>query len=183
MTQTLVILAHPNLEVSRVNRRWQQELLQHPQEITVHELYTEYPDWQIDVEREQRLLEQYDTVILQFPLYWYSYPPLLKKWIDDVFAYGWAYGSTGDRLQGKSFGLSMSIGNTQTSYLPDGSVSFTVEQLIAPFKASLHHVGAIELPYFAFFGASFQATDEQVEQSAADYIRYILQPSPVVEQK
>ncbi|WP_322904787.1 NAD(P)H-dependent oxidoreductase [Paenibacillus campi] len=181
MTQTLVILAHPNLQQSRVNRRWQQELLLHPQSITVHELYTTYPDWQIDVKREQQLLEQYDRIILQFPLYWYSYPPLLKKWMDDVFTYGWAYGSTGDRLKGKLFGLAMSIGDRQTSYSPDGSVSLTVEQIMAPFQASLRHVGAIGLAYFTFFGASFQATDEQVERSAREYVGYVLQGDCVVE--
>lgn len=182
MSKTLVILAHPNLEVSRVNRCWQQELLQHPQEITLHELYKEYPDWQIDVAREQQLLEKYDHIILQFPLYWYSYPPLLKKWMDEVFAYGWAYGSTGDRLKGKYFSVAMSIGNHEINYLPGGSVQFTVEQILAPFKASLHHVGAIELPHFSFYGASFQATDEQVEESAGEYVKYILQNAYAVEQ-
>ncbi len=83
--KTLVILAHPNLEVSRVNQRWREELLQYPNDITIHEIYKEYPNWNIDVPREQNLLEAYNHVILQFPLYWYSYPPLLKKWFDDVF--------------------------------------------------------------------------------------------------
>nr|WP_260506727.1 NAD(P)H-dependent oxidoreductase [Brevibacillus brevis] len=80
-----------------VHQRWKEELLQYPNDITIHEIYKEYPDWNIDVPREQQLLEAYDHVIFQFPLYWYSYPPLLKKWFDDVFAYGWAYGSNGDK--------------------------------------------------------------------------------------
>ncbi|WP_396125955.1 NAD(P)H-dependent oxidoreductase [Brevibacillus laterosporus] len=25
------------------------------------------------------------------PFYWYSSPPLLKKWLDDIFTHGWAY--------------------------------------------------------------------------------------------
>lgn len=86
--KTLVIVAHPDLNASRVNRRWKEELLKHPGEIELHELYAEYPDWQIDVTREQQLLEAHERVILQFPFYWYSYPPLLKKWFDEVFAYG-----------------------------------------------------------------------------------------------
>ncbi len=175
MMKTLVILAHPDIEASRVNKRWKQELLQHPDEITIHELYKEYPDWNIDVVREQKLLEAYSHVIFQFPLYWYSYPPLLKKWLDDVFTHGWAYGSNGRKLQGKKLGLAMSIGDKKENYLPTGSVSFTVDEVLAPFKASTIHVGATALPHFAVFGASFQVSDKEIDQSAADYIQYIMQ--------
>ena len=31
-------------------------------------------------------MEAYDHVVFQFPLYSYSYPPLLKKWFDEVIA-------------------------------------------------------------------------------------------------
>ncbi|WP_340395014.1 NAD(P)H-dependent oxidoreductase [Paenibacillus sp. FSL E2-0177] len=171
--KTLVILAHPNLENSRVNQRWKEELLLYPNDITLHEIYKEYPDWNINVSREQNLMEAYDHVIFQFPLYWYSYPPLLKKWFDDVLAYGWAYGSNGNKLNGKKLGLALSIGDKKENYQPAGSVSFTVDQVIAPFKASAKHVGAEALPYFAVFGASFQASDEEINTSAKEYIEYI----------
>ncbi len=175
MMKTLVILAHPHIEDSRVNNRWKRELLQYTNEITIHEIYKEYPNWSIDVLKEQKLLEAHSNIIIQFPLYWYSYPPLLKKWMDDVFTHGWAYGSQGDKLKGKKLGIAMSIGDKKENYSPTGSVSFTVDEVIAPFKASAVHVGAITLPYFAVFGASFQASDEDINQSAKDYIKYIFQ--------
>ncbi|APB76679.1 MULTISPECIES: NAD(P)H-dependent oxidoreductase [Paenibacillus] len=173
--KTLVILAHPHIEDSRVNNRWKREILQYTNEITIHEIYKEYPNWSIDVLKEQQLLEAHSNIIFQFPLYWYSYPPLLKKWLDDVFTHGWAYGSQGDKLKGKKLGIAMSIGDKKENYSPTGSVSFTVDEVIAPFKASAVHVGAITLPYFAVFGASFQASDEDINQSAKDYIKYIFQ--------
>lgn len=171
--KTLVILAHPGLEKSRVNQRWKEELLLYPNDITLHEIYKEYPDWNINVPREQNLMEAYDHVIFQFPLYWYTYPPLLKKWFDDVLAYGWAYGSNGNKLNGKKLGLGLSIGDKKENYQPEGSVSFTVDEVIAPFNASAKHVGAEALPYFAVFGASFQASDEEINTSAKEYIEYI----------
>lgn len=175
MMKTLVILAHPNIEDSRVNNKWKRELLQYTNEITIHEIYKEYPNWSIDVLKEQKLLEAHSNIIFQFPLYWYSYPPLLKKWLDDVFTHGWAYVSQGDKLKGKKLGIAMSIGDKKENYSPTGSVSFTVEEVVAPFKASAVHVGAITLPYFAVFGASFQASDDDIDQSAKDYIKYIFQ--------
>ncbi len=173
--KTLVILVHPTIEASKVNKRWKQELLKYPDEITVHELYKEYPSGNIDVLKEQKLLESYENIVFQFPLYWYSYPSLLKKWFDEVFTHGWAYGSTGNKLNGKKFGVAMSIGDKTYNYSPSGSVTFTVDEVIVPFKATVVHVGAVLIPYFAIFGASYQASDEEINQSAKDYIKYIFE--------
>ncbi len=171
--KTLIILAHPDINNSNVNKRWRQELQKYSNDIMIHELYKEYPDWNIDIEKEQQLLESHDYIIFQFPVYWYSYPPLLKKWLDDVFTHGWAYGSNGNKLKGKNFGLAMSIGDKKGNYSYAGSVGFTVDEIITPFYASIAHVGANVLPYFSVFGASFQISGEEVEQSARDYIEYI----------
>lgn len=171
--KTLIVLAHPDISNSNVNKRWKQELEKYQNDIIIHELYKEYPDWNIDVEKEQRVLESSDYIIFQFPVYWYSYPPLLKKWLDDVFTYGWAYGSKGDKLKGKKFGLAISIGDKEENYSHNGSVGFTVEEVIVPFKATAAHVGAISLPYFSTFGASFQIGTEEVELSSKNYIEYI----------
>lgn len=79
-----------------------------------------------------------------------------------------AYGSKGDKLEGKKFALDLSIGDKKESYTHGGSAKFTVDEVISIFKASAIHVAAIVLPYFAVFGSSFQATDEEINQSAKD---------------
>ncbi|MDF2684641.1 MAG: ral stress protein [Brevibacillus sp.] len=79
--KTLVIVTHPTLNSSRINKRLTEELLIH-EEVTVHLLYEAYPDEQIDVEKERQLLENHDRIVLQFPFYWYGAPYLLKKWLE-----------------------------------------------------------------------------------------------------
>nr|MDH3078151.1 NAD(P)H-dependent oxidoreductase [Bacillus velezensis] len=98
--KVLVLAVHPDMNNSAVNKAWTEELKNHD-EITVRELYKEYPYGKIDAEKERRLCEQYDRIVFQFPLYWYSAPPLLKTWMDHVLAYGWAYGSKGKAAHGK----------------------------------------------------------------------------------
>lgn len=71
----------------------------------------------------------------------------------------------------------MSIGDKKESYTHCGSVKFIVDEVITPFKASAIHVGAVALPYFPVFGSSFQATDEEINQSAKDYVDYIFKYS------
>ena len=70
-------------------------------EITFHDLYEKYPDFNIDVENEKRLLADHQIIIWHHPFYWYSAPPLLKQWIDLVLEFGWAYGPGGNALEGK----------------------------------------------------------------------------------
>lgn len=76
----LVNLFHPDIAQSTVNRRWAQELKENSQ-MTLNSQYERYPDWQIDVGREQALLLAHDRIVFQHPFYWYSSPPLMKKWL------------------------------------------------------------------------------------------------------
>ena len=68
----------------------------------MHDLYEAYPDFDIDVRREQELLAAHEVIVLQHPFYWYSAPALLKEWQDLVLEHGWAYGSGGTALRGKA---------------------------------------------------------------------------------
>ena len=45
-----------------------------------------------DIAREQEKLQWADTLILQFPMWWFSMPAILKGWVERVYAYGFAYG-------------------------------------------------------------------------------------------
>ncbi len=44
-----------------------------------------------DIEAEQARLDRADALVLVYPVYWWSFPALLKGWIDRVFTTGWAY--------------------------------------------------------------------------------------------
>jgi hypothetical protein len=85
-----------------------------------------------DVVVEQRLLVEHDTVVLQFPWYWYSVPGLLKEWIDQVLTYGFAYGSHGTALEGKPLQVVTTTGGPDVSYQPDGHNRFTMGELMRP---------------------------------------------------
>ncbi|WP_322752555.1 NAD(P)H-dependent oxidoreductase [Frankia sp. Cas3] len=105
--KTLVLLAHPNLSNSRVNAALA-DVARQEEHVTVHDLYAAYPDFRIDVAREQRLLLAHDSVTLQFPFQWYSTPSLLKLWLDEVLTYGWAFGEGGTALHGKTLRFAIS---------------------------------------------------------------------------
>lgn len=52
-------------------------------------------------EEEQEKFKQADVIIFQFPIYWFSAPALMKKYIDEVYAHGVFFGM-GE--EGKKYG-------------------------------------------------------------------------------
>lgn len=81
MKKTLVIVAHPHIDQSVINKRWVEELEKYPDQFTVHQIYQAYPDGVIDVAKEQALVEEHENLVFQFPVYWFNCPPLLKQWL------------------------------------------------------------------------------------------------------
>jgi NAD(P)H dehydrogenase (quinone) len=99
-----------------------------------------------DITEEQKKLEWADVVVLQFPLWWYGMPAILKGWIDRVYALGFAYGvgehgkdKWGERfgegrLQGKRAMICTTIGGRTAQYGPRG-INGPIDDILWP----IHH--------------------------------------------
>jgi len=164
MARVLILFAHPLLERSRVHRRLIRDLPTGP-DLTFHDLYEAYPRLDIDVKREQELLLEHDVVVFQFPFYWYSTPPILKQWQDLVLQHGWAYGSKGIALRGKTFLSVLSAGGTEAAYCSAGKNRFTVRQLLAPIEQTAILCGMRYLPPFTIFGTHILSEGQIVQRS------------------
>lgn len=59
-----------------------------------------------EIKQEQAKLMEADLVVLQFPLWWYGAPAIVKGWIDRVLSNGFAFGGEMDEVAGvpKRFG-------------------------------------------------------------------------------
>lgn len=172
--KTLVIIIHPTLENSLINKRWIEELNKYPDQYTLHDLYSLYPDEKIDIKKEQQLLENHDKIVFQFPFYWFNCPPLLKKWLDEVLTYGWAYGSkSGYKLAGKKIALAISAGINKEDYSENGRYKYTLEQLTTPFKVTFEYVKATYKPLFAFYNAENNPSVKSIEKNTQEYISFL----------
>lgn len=164
---TLIVLAHPDLAASRINAALADVVRAEPG-VTVHDLYAAYPDFRIDIAHEQRLLLAHDRIVLQFPFYWYSAPPLLKAWLDEVLAYGFAYGSQGTALRGKVLRVATTAGGGEELYRPGGLNRFPVRDLLLPFDATAHLTGMHYAEPFVVHGVRV-LTDDELAEAAARY--------------
>lgn len=118
-----------------------------------------------DVAAEQEKLLWADTVIFQFPLWWYTMPAILKGWVDRVFTHRFAYGvgvhdetRYGERfgegtLRGRRAILSVTVGGPESHYT-DRGINGPIEDLLFPIHHGiLYYPGLEVLPPFVLHGA------------------------------
>ncbi|VEU20636.1 DEKNAAC101549 [Brettanomyces naardenensis] len=116
-----------------------------------------------DVKAEQEKLLWADTVILQFPLWWFAMPAILKGWVDRVFACGFAYGvgehsehRWGDRygegvMAGKRAMLIVIAGGWPEHYSERG-INGQIDDLLFPINHGiLFYPGFTVLPSFVAY--------------------------------
>lgn len=119
-----------------------------------------------DIALEQSKLLWADTVIFQFPLWWFSMPAIMKGWVERVYAYGFAYGvgehndsHWGDRygegtLAGKRAMLMVTAGGWQPHYSARG-INGPIDDILFPIHHGiLHYPGFDVLPPFVIYHTS-----------------------------
>jgi glutathione-regulated potassium-efflux system ancillary protein KefF len=155
LTQILVLAAHPHLEHSRVNVQMMRSAAASSlaDRVQVRDLYALYPDYLIDVAAEQRELAAAQLVVWLQPLHWYGMTPLLKLWVDEVFAFGWAYGPGGKALAGKDLWLVASTGGAEDSYRPQGTNRHFFDAFLPPYEQTAALCGMRFLPPLLLHGA------------------------------
>ena len=154
MADVLVLVAHPDIARSRVNRALAAQARLLPSDaVAVRDLYALYPDYVIDIEAEQAALDGARFIVWVHPVQWYSMPALMKLWVDDVLAFRWAYGPGGRALKGKSLWLAVSTGGTETSYQDVGSNRHPFESFLPAYRQTAELVGMRFLEPLVFYGA------------------------------
>jgi len=169
----LILFAHPTPQRSEVNIplfRTAQKI----QGVTCVDLYAEYPNYRIKIDKEQRRLREHDVVVFMFPLYWYSTPAILKEWQDLVLEYGFAYGDDGTALHGKTFFCCVSAGGSEAAYQTEGYNHFTIRELLHPLEQTASLTGMYYLPPFVLYGAR-TALDEGRLESHKSHLKGLLE--------
>ena len=172
----LVNVFHPNLERSTVNKVLVEAIKGIPN-ITIRDLYREYRDLtfrdKIPMASEKEHLVSHDRIVFQHPVYWYSIPPLFKKWIEDVIDDSWAWGPHSDQLAGKEWLGAVTCAGDVDSYRPGNFNGYSLDEYLRPLQqtASLCH-----MHYRPLFSVRdvFNLSDEALQQEAERYKTTIL---------
>lgn len=109
-----------------------------------------------DISSEQRKFQRADLIIFQTPVFWFALPASLKRYIDEVYAYGVFFGYTGQYgrgglLKGKNYMLSMTWNAKSTDFgLASGFLGErTPDDIMSAFHLTQQYVGLQQLPSFS----------------------------------
>lgn len=129
-----------------------------------------------DIAGEIEKLKKADLLILNFPVYWFSVPAILKGWIDRVLISGLCYGGMRfydqGGLKGKKAALSFTLGGRPHMFGPD-AIHGELEVMLRPLlRGTLAYVGLDVLPYFAGYHIPY-LKPEQRAQIMEDYKQWL----------
>jgi len=172
MNKILILFAHPAFHKSRINRRLI-GAVRGIKGVTLNDLYENYPDFFIDVNREKKMLLEHDIIIWHHPFYWYSSPAILKEWMDLVLEHGFAYGIDGRELEGKKVLSVVSTGGRKEVYSEKGRNHFSINQFLVPFKQSANLCRMDYLPPFVVHG-SHTINGNDIEEYADQYQKLLI---------
>lgn len=158
MANVILYYAHPGHRYSTANKAlW--KVAQTVGDITLVDLYAEYPRFHINIDREQQRLLDHDVIILQHPLFWYSTPSLVKEWIDLVLEHGFAYGKDGDKLRGKVLMQAITAAGPDDAYAHEGYQHFPLRTFLTPMEQTARLSKMHYAPPYTLYGA-LKAPDE-----------------------
>ncbi|WP_306603589.1 NAD(P)H-dependent oxidoreductase [Azonexus sp.] len=125
-----------------------------------------------DIREEVAKVDWCDLLILNFPIFWFSVPAIMKGWIDRVFVSGRFYG--GKRfydqggMRGKQAMLSFTLGGREHMFGPQ-AIHGELETMLRPIlRGSLAYAGFTVLPPFAAYHVPY-VTQESRQQILVEY--------------
>ena len=166
MKNILIVSGHTNLNDSIANKKILEELCKRLPNIEIDYLSELYPEYKINVEKEQNKLINADIIVLQYPVFWYSMPSLLERWMEETFKHGFSHGSTGDKLKGKKVIVSLTTGAPEEAY-------DNIDDYLNPIKSScnlcqMEYVGKI-----VTYGVSYQLRKEKEKEIEEKAIKHV----------
>ncbi|MWA09094.1 NAD(P)H-dependent oxidoreductase [Streptomyces sp. BA2] len=129
-----------------------------------------------DIAAEQEKVRRADAVILQFPMWWFSAPAILKGWIDRVFTSGFGYGPAlpppyGEgALAGRRALVSVTVGARESSFSERG-IHGRLAEVLHPVQHGLFwFTGMAPLEPFAVYAAN-ELPEDQFAAAKREYAR------------
>ena len=172
MARLIVYFAHPGHNFSHVNR-FMARAAKQVTDVTFVDLYADYPRFDINVDVEQERLLNHDVILFQFPLFWYSTPSILKEWQDIVLEHGFAYGTGGDKLAGKTMMLAITAAGPQEAYTRGGFQHYPLREFLRPLEQTARLCGMRFSTPYALYAALRAPAVGEVEPHVDGYIQLL----------
>jgi len=133
--------------------------------------------FETSLKTEMDKLEWCDTLIFNFPLWWFCLPAILKGWVDRVFAMGFVYGAgkgvyDNGVYKNKTAFACFTTGGPEVAYSATGK-NGNLDTILYPIHHGMFYfLGMTVLPPFICYSPA-RATDEERKAYVDKYIDYL----------
>ncbi|MBQ7536677.1 MAG: NAD(P)H-dependent oxidoreductase [Rickettsiales bacterium] len=175
MTNLLVVCGHTDLKNSVANKAILENLRKEFPSAEIDELITLYPDYKFNVRAEQDKLVKADVIVLQFPMFWYNCPSIMRKWFEDVLLYGFAYGSNGKALESKKVIVSFTTGAPFEKYRYGEMQNFEIGEFMPSFIQLTNLCGMKWSGYICTGGYTFTSEDSTKRNLISEHVNKLVE--------
>ena len=180
MSNILIVSGHTDIENSRANKIILSNLKNEFPDAEFDSLIQLYPDYKFNVENEQAKLLKADIIVLQFPLFWFSCPSIMRKWFEDVLLHGFAYGTTGKVLKDKKVIASFTTGAPSEAYQWGGYENFYISDFLPQFIQLTNLCSMKWCCHVATSGYSYGVEDDVIKKLANEHSAELIKKIRVV---
>jgi len=171
VTRNLVLNFHPDPARSRANTALALAAARQPG-IEVVTMAEQRDGLLFDYPREVERVASTTSVVLQFPVHWYSCPSLLADWMGQILTVAFYVRpeQDGARIEGRRLMIAAVAGNTPENYQPGGHIAIPLPELLRPFEATARRCGLEwNEPFIVFRSNSL--SDDELAREGARYCR------------
>ena len=137
----------------------------------VHHLDKSMKNGYFDLDAETNLLKECDSIIWQFPIYWYNSPASLRLWQDQVLS-PIVY-SNDNFLKGKHATVVFTAGAAEEHYSHEGLNRYTAEEMLRPFEMTANASGMIWHKPLGIYGCSPEMNEAALQKAEAAYKKLV----------
>ena len=190
MKATHIIVAHPkqdsfNMAMVATARKALHNKNKTPLETDVYQLAKENSNVtgvygltrgnDLSIAHEQEKFKTSELTILQFPLYWFGMPGVLKNYIDQLFQPGFAYEpgkfDTSPLADGRKLLISVTTQSTREDFSETGA-NGPIDKILHPIHIAFRFAGYKILPPFVAYNIADKSAYER-KAVLVEYSRYI----------
>ena len=181
MSKLLFVVGHTDLSNDSVVTKEVVNILksEFPQS-TFSILSEEYKNFQINVKVEQDKIRAADTIIFVYPIFWYDFPSLLERYVEQVFVHGFGHGSKGE-VTGKKFLAAFTTGADESFYTHEGAFKYTADEFFEPKLKTmcglckLNYCGYVFTGGVSYFLRSDPSKKEDLLKAAKNHANKIIE--------
>lgn len=170
--QTLVVFSHTNFSQSIFNKLLL-DSIKNIKNVTIKNLDAEGVNYSPEyLSKEVKFLKQFEKIIFQFPLFWFSVPHILKQYIDIILT---PMLSQENILAGKEFQIITTCGGSREKYEAINNNEKELDRVLYPLNKSMEYIKMKVLQAYGIYDChlGYELTDKW-QQEIQNYKKLFL---------